>query len=230
VVPPTKLLELIQSCSAHDEVVRRLREADLLAPAATDGDILRCIDEGRREYQALGEGYPFSSADVHIRNKLSPYLSDKGHQWDEVDPTFWPKPEEERSTPSSDRQASGSGDRIAYRSAVGVAVVAALVLAWLSLGVGIIGKDGDPANGMYLGVLAVGIVGAIIARFQPPGMARALIATAVAQALVAVIAVAAGLGRPWSGPAEVLLLNGFFVALFAGSAWLFRRSAPGRVE
>jgi hypothetical protein len=43
-------------------------------------------------------------------------------------------------------------------------------------------------------VLAVGIVGADSARFQAPGMARALVATALAQTLVAVIAVLAGFG------------------------------------
>jgi hypothetical protein len=114
---------------------------------------------------------------------------------------------------------------LAYRAAAGVALAAALLLVWLSLGVGIIGKDGDPANLMYFGVLAVGVVGAILARFQPEGMARALLATALAQALVAVIALVARLGLPWSGPAEILGLTGFFVALFAGSAWLFRRAA-----
>jgi hypothetical protein len=118
----------------------------------------------------------------------------------------------------------------AYRAAISVALAAASILVWLSLGVGIIGKDGDPANLMYFGVLAVGIIGAIIARLQPHGMARTLFATALAQALVAAIALIADLGLPWSGPAEILLLNGFFVALFAGSAWLFRRAARGRPE
>ncbi len=115
----------------------------------------------------------------------------------------------------------------AYRSAIGVALAAALILVWLSLGVGIIGADGDPANLLYFGVLAVGIIGAIIARFQPRGMAHALFATALAQALVTMVALIAGLGLPWSGPAEILALNGFFIALFVGSAWLFRRSARG---
>ena len=115
----------------------------------------------------------------------------------------------------------------AYRSAIGVALAAAFILIWLSLGVGIIGKDGDPANLMYFGVLAVEIIGAIIARLQPHGMARALFATAFAQALVAVIALSAGLGLPWSGPAEILGLNGLFIVLFAGSAWLFQRAARG---
>ena len=109
---------------------------------------------------------------------------------------------------------------------MGIALAASLMLVWLSLGVGIIGRDGDPANAMYFGVLAIGIVIAISARFQPRGMARALVAMALAQALVTVIALSAELGLPWSGPAEILLLNGFFIALFVGSAWLFRRSAP----
>jgi len=114
---------------------------------------------------------------------------------------------------------------IAYRSAVAVALGAAVILIWLSLGVGIIGADGDPANRMYFGVLAVGIIGAILARLRPNGMARALIATAVAQAAVAAIALIARLGLPYSGPAELVLLNGFFIACFAGSAWLFRHAA-----
>lgn len=117
-----------------------------------------------------------------------------------------------------------------YRFAVGVALAAAFILIWLSLGVGIIGKDGDPANLMYFGVLAVGIIGALIARFRPRGMARALFATAIAQTAVGAIALIAELGDPWSGPLELSLLNGFFVALFVGSAWLFRRAAQGQPE
>src|SRR3712207_1226740 len=115
-----------------------------------------------------------------------------------------------------------------YLYAVGVALAAASILAWLSLGVGIIGRDGDPANLMYFGVLAVGIIGAIVARFRPHGMARALFTMALAQALVAGIALIFGLGLPWSPPAEILALNGFFVALFLGSARLFRDAARGQ--
>lgn len=121
-------------------------------------------------------------------------------------------------------------NKIAYRSAFGVALVAAFFLAWLSLGVGIIGKDGDPANLMYFGVLAIGIIGTVLARLQPLGMARVMFAMALAQALIAAIALIAGLGLPWSGPLELILLNGFFVALFAGSARLFQRAVRGRSE
>src|SRR4028119_918553 len=116
---------------------------------------------------------------------------------------------------------------IAYRVAVGVALAAAFILVWLTGAVGIIGSEDNNANLMYFGVLAVGIIGAIVARFRQQGMARALFATALAQALVAVIALIIGLSSPWSPPGlfETLILNGFFVAMFAGSALLFRYAA-----
>jgi hypothetical protein len=114
---------------------------------------------------------------------------------------------------------------IAYRFAVGVALAAAFILVWLTGAVGIIGSEDNSANVMYFGVLAVGIVGAIAARFRPRGMARALFATALAQGLVSVIALIIPLGSPGSPPLEILALNGFFVGLFLGSAWLFRNAA-----
>jgi len=110
----------------------------------------------------------------------------------------------------------------AYRIAVGVAVAAAFILVWMNLAVGIIGDEGDPANLMFGGVLAVGIIGAVIARFQPQGMARALITTALAQALVGMIALA-------MGSVEGFVLTGFFAALWLTSARLFRKSAREQV-
>ena len=55
------------------------------------------------------------------------------------------------------------------------------MLVWINLAVGIIGSEDNPANLMYGGVLAVGVAGAVAARFRPGGMARALAATALAQ-------------------------------------------------
>lgn len=115
---------------------------------------------------------------------------------------------------------------IAYRSAVGVAVATVLLLVWMNLAVGLIGNEDNPANLMYGGVLAVGIIGTVLARFQPDGMARALFATALAQGAVAVIALIAGMQHAGgSSVLEILGLNGFFAALFLGSAWLFRKAA-----
>jgi hypothetical protein len=113
----------------------------------------------------------------------------------------------------------------AYRAAVGVAVAAAFILVWMNLAVGIIGSEDNPANLMYGGVLAVGMLGALIARFQPDGMAHALAATALAQALVGVIALIAGLGSTGANwPGAIVFLTGFFAALWLVSAWLFRKA------
>lgn len=111
-----------------------------------------------------------------------------------------------------------------YRAGAGLSLCGMFLLFWLSVGVGIIGRDGDPANLLYLIVLSVGMVGTVRAKFKPRGMARTLIAVAIAQALVMIVAVIAQLGHPPSGPVKLLLLNGFFIALFAISARLFHRS------
>ena len=113
---------------------------------------------------------------------------------------------------------ASKGGTIAYRAAIGVAVATALILVWMNLAVGLIGNEENPANLMYGGVLAVGLFGAIIARLHPQRMAGVLFATAAAQMLVGVIALIAGLGF-------TLILNGFFAALWVGSALLFRRAA-----
>jgi hypothetical protein len=129
------------------------------------------------------------------------------------------------------------GGTMAYRAAVGIACATGFVLVFINAAAGIIG-DG-PVNVMYLGVLAVGFLGALIARFQPRGMALALFATALAQMLVPVIALAiwkAGwqhlLTDPNSphppfhpGIAPVFGLNAVFAMLWVGSALLFRRAS-----
>ncbi len=116
-------------------------------------------------------------------------------------------------------------DTIAHRAAVGVALVAMLLLVWINSAVEIIGAN-NPANLMYFGVPIVGIIGAAIARFQPYGMARALFATALGQAMVPVIALIIWNPQVTSW-APVFGLNAFFVMLFIGSALLFRKAARG---
>lgn len=113
-----------------------------------------------------------------------------------------------------------------YRFGVALALAASFILIWVNGAVGIIGNEDNEANMLYLGVLAVGIIGAALARFRPRGMARALLATAIAQAAVAIVALVAGWGSSGPAwPADVLVLTAFFVALWLGSALLFRRAA-----
>jgi hypothetical protein len=116
--------------------------------------------------------------------------------------------------------------KTAYRFAIGLALATGLFLVWGVAAMGVIGAEGDPFDSLYFGVLAVGLVGGLIARFQPRGMVRALLAMAVAQALVTVIALMVGKQEsPVSSVAEIVGLNGFYIALFLGSAWLFSRAA-----
>ena len=123
--------------------------------------------------------------------------------------------------------ASRKTGQAAYRTAVGLALSSALLLGWVNGAVGIIGSEDNEANLMYGGVIIVGAIGAVIARFKPEGMARALFATALAQTLVAVIAL---IGRMGYGPLEIVTINGLFVALFVGSAVLFAKAVGGRPD
>jgi hypothetical protein len=117
-------------------------------------------------------------------------------------------------------------DNAAYRAAVGVAVAAAFMLVWINFAVGIIGSEDNPANLMYAGVLAVALIGAVVARFRPAGMARALAATAFAQMAVGATALLAWWGSAArSFPQAVFFLTGLFTALWLLSGWFFRKAA-----
>jgi len=144
-------------------------------------------------------------------------------------------------------RVSGLSGNTRYRTAVGVAVATLLVLLWINGAVGIIG-DGD-INLLYFFVFAVGVLGALIARFQPLGLARTLVAMAVTQMAIPAIALViwkTGSAEivqemfanpnsphgPFSpGIAPVFVLNGVFALLFIASAGLFREAArPEPVE
>jgi hypothetical protein len=120
-----------------------------------------------------------------------------------------------------------SGD-ITYKFAIGFALLAGLSLIWTNLAVGIIGSEDNPINLLYFGVILFGIIGALVARFGAKGMTRVMFAMAIAQALVAAIALIGGFypNTP-SAIYHIIGVNGFFIVLFVVSALLFR-SAPDR--
>lgn len=116
----------------------------------------------------------------------------------------------------------------AYRSAVALALGTALFLLFGIGALGVIGVEGDRADLMFLGVLAIGLGCAITARFRAPGMSRAMFVTAGATMLVGVIALLLDKHHaPQSSALEILGLTGMYALLFAGSAWLFRLAAAG---
>ena len=113
----------------------------------------------------------------------------------------------------------------AYRVAAGLALAGMFLLVWLNAAVGIIGTERNDANLMFGGVIAVGVIGAVIARFQAVGMAQTLVAMGLAQLTIAAIALIGGLGATGPAwPSDVLGLTAVFAALWFASALLFRRA------
>ena len=119
--------------------------------------------------------------------------------------------------------ATRLSDSIAYRAGAGLAIVTAFLTVWVNLAVGMLGSEQNPANLLFGGVLALALIGALVARFRPKGMARAMQATAAAQGAMALYAL-------FGGYAEVTLHIGFFVIPWLLSARLFRKAARDRVS
>lgn len=116
-----------------------------------------------------------------------------------------------------------------YRGGVAVALAAAFLLIWVNGAVGIIGDEDNPVNGIYLAEILIALVGALLARFRAQGMALAMAAAGLAQAAIGFYALIAGLGaNEPPGAFGVLMINGFFAALWLLSAGLFRNAARDR--
>ena len=112
-----------------------------------------------------------------------------------------------------------------YRLGALVALGTAVVLLFGVAALGIVG-DGGPWDLLYVGALAVGLVGAVVARFRAAGMALALGSTAAATVVAGVVALIVVLVRDVDASVlDLVGLTGMFAVLFAVSAWLFRRSA-----
>lgn len=106
---------------------------------------------------------------------------------------------------------------LAYRLGAVLALVAAFLTIWVNLAVGMIGSEDNPFNLLFVGVLFAALIGAILARFEPAGMARAVVVTAVAQAAVG----AFGLSADMRGG----VLSMAFAAPWLLVAALFRNAA-----
>ena len=113
-----------------------------------------------------------------------------------------------------------------YEVALALAVAASLFLLMMIGAVGVIGAEGDPFDRVYFGVVGLGVLGALVARFRARGMAYALFTMALAQVVVIVVALTIGKqDSPVSSVFEIVGLNGFFVVLFSASALFFRKAA-----
>lgn len=114
-----------------------------------------------------------------------------------------------------------------YRIAFCVGLIGMFLLGWVSGAVGIIGNENNPANLMYWAVPAVGLIGSLLSRFKPRGMARTLFAVALVQFFIPVVALIISPEVSWgnAGVIGVFMVNSFFAMIFAGSGLLFRRAS-----
>lgn len=112
-----------------------------------------------------------------------------------------------------------------YRGATALGLLAGFLIVWINGAVGIIGSEDNPVNLLFGAVLLLGVIGAVLARLEAPGMARTMFVVAAAQFLVPVLAFL--IGRPDFSPGvvQIFAFNLVFVLLFSGSALLFRRAA-----
>lgn len=81
-------------------------------------------------------------------------------------------------------------NRWTYRLAAFMTVIGGFLMVWANLAVGIIGNEEDPRNLMFYGLLLIGVVGALITRFEAQGLTWTLRLMAAVQLVIFVVAAA----------------------------------------
>ena len=111
-------------------------------------------------------------------------------------------------------RASGNGS---YRVAAGIAIGTAFLTVWVNLAVGMIASEDNFYNQLFGGVLLLALGGSVAARFKARGMAWAMLAAAVVQAVLGAI------GLPVDQRGAIFSM--IFALPWLLSALLFRRAA-----
>ena len=112
-----------------------------------------------------------------------------------------------------------------YKAGLGVALVAGFALGWSNM-VHVADSE-NPANLAYYSVLAVGGIGAWLARLEARGLAHTLFAMAATLALIAVMLPS---GAPPYLARNMAISHCVFVALFTASGLLFRHASLTGLE
>lgn len=114
---------------------------------------------------------------------------------------------------------------IAYKAAIGLAVLTGLFMTWVNLGVGIFGSGPNPVNLLYPVVLTVGLFGSIISRFQAKGMSFTLFIMAIANTQLAIFALIYNNYVPTEeNVMQIIFINFFFIVMWTASGLLFRNA------
>ena len=122
--------------------------------------------------------------------------------------------------------AIGKGGSLAYKLGAALAVLVSFLLIWINGAVGVIGSEDDPANLLFACVILSAVVGSVLARFRPRGMARAMLFAFVLNAAIAVAVPVLGWGADEPlGTAGLTMLVGGFAVTWGLSAALFAKAA-----
>ncbi len=112
---------------------------------------------------------------------------------------------------------------IAYRAAMGLAIGATFLMIWANLAVGLISSGPNPGNLMYIGVIAVLLIGIYLSRFKVPALERVMFTTAFSLVLLAIIALLANMHHyPGSSMTEIIGVNLFFATPYIVAGLLLR--------
>ncbi|KAA9339313.1 hypothetical protein F0P96_01420 [Hymenobacter busanensis] len=118
---------------------------------------------------------------------------------------------------------------VQYRLAVGVGLAAGFLGIWVNLAVGLVGSGPNLANLLFGLVPVVALVGAVAARLQQRGMAKAMLAAGAVQFLVPIVALLVWQAGLAPERMREIALNMGFVVLWLASAGLFWQ-ANGRQQ
>jgi hypothetical protein len=97
----------------------------------------------------------------------------------------------------------------------------AFLLVWLSLGIGIIGEAGNPANRWYLVGLCIGFFIALFYRFSALGMMKSLLSLMFFELLLLCIVVLNEQSIASNLTLKLVILNGAFIVMQFIAALLF---------
>ena len=112
-----------------------------------------------------------------------------------------------------------------YRAGAGLALLGTFLLVWANLAVGIVGSENNPNNQLFFVALLMGIAGIIGAKARADGMMRAMLTIASSIVVAFVVAEIGMSDEPMVPPLVEAVGTSIFVALFLGSAWMFRKAA-----
>jgi hypothetical protein len=121
------------------------------------------------------------------------------------------------------------GGSIAYRLGAGLAVLVSFLLVWINGAVGVIGDEDNPANLMFIAIIAIAAGGAVAARFEARGMARAMAIACLLTAAIAALVPVYGWGADeHPGMPGLVALIAVFATMWGLSSALFAKAARDR--